>query len=116
MAVGSDYHVPRLSDTFFGKESVFDTHFAYVKEVFDAVLLRKFSDSLAKFRRLNISVRGKVVHNEGYAIGVAKTATAFVEYVYRNGCGYVVGESGVNVYEYERAGFELLLRLAVIQP
>ena len=114
VAVGSDNHVPRLGDAFFGKERVLDAHFAYVKKVVDAVLLRKFSNRLAKFRRLDVSVGCEVVHNEGHAIGVAKTTTAFVEYVYRNGGGYVVGQSGVYVDEYERTRFELLLRLAVI--
>ena len=55
--------IARADKTLFGQEGVFDAHSADVEEVFHAVLVRKAAHRLDLFRRLDVLVRGEVVHD-----------------------------------------------------
>ena len=107
--VRADYEHLGQSQALFGQERVFDAHFAYVEEVFYAVLFGKFAAHDALPCARYVLVRREMVEDYRYFVGIGDLATARrLERLDRDGAGYIVAEREVDVRHYHFARGEAL--------
>ena len=64
MGIRTDDCVTCYNQTFFRKECMLDSHLSYVKIVGDIMTTGKFTTAFAVFRRLDILIRDKMIHNQ----------------------------------------------------
>ena len=102
MRVRADNDVPRHYQALFGEQGVFDTHTTYVVEMGYLVFVTKVAAHFALYRRLDVFVGGKVVHDHRYFILIEYLFRAdTVEFAYRYGRSNVVAEHSIHVHEHE---------------
>ena len=111
VAVRADHQVARADQTLLGQKRVLDAHAAHVKKVVYAVFSREGAHRFHLFGRLDILVRGKVVHDHAHPLGAFDAGKArLFKFFNGDGRGDVVSEHHVQL------GIDQLARLYACKP
>ena len=109
MGVCADDNIACHGQTFFGKQGVLDTHFAYFKIVGDFVSSGKFSYAFAVFCGFDILIGYKMIGNQGNFILVEYAVHLhFFHFLNSNRTGNVVAQHQVQIRLYQLTGFYLV--------
>ena len=102
MAVSADHAVGGYYKSFFREERMLDPHVSYVVVVHDVVFICKAAALLALLCRLDVFVRGEVIHYKGDLRAVKNAVEAvLLKFVDSDRAGDIVAEHHVQLSPYE---------------
>ena len=109
MRVSSDNYVAGDHKAFLRQQRMLNAHRAYIIKMSYFLLVAEITASLALRSRLDILVRGEVVHNHCDLVFVKDAVNAhLVKLLDCNRGGHIVAQNAIEIDEDELAGFYLV--------